>query len=463
MILRCWLTALLLPAALATETPPPPLQVSVEEVLDSVDRTLPLLVAASARVEAASGKRLGAMGWLDPRLSAQGGGRWGQYEHVFGRVAIEQDTPLWGLSMQGGWRIGDGVFPRYETIVTTQEAGELFVTAYLPLLQGGAFDRARAEVLRAEAEFEGAEATYQAERVQLRFAARQAWASWVATGARLQLAQEIRRLAAITRDAVVRRATRGAAAEIDTLDARRAVLERDADVEAARRDLIASGLDLGLYWRTADGHPRTLSQDSPPSLPELPAAPPVYDADALVREAIDRRPEVAAIDARRRAAEASLRLARVNVLPKLNLMGHVERDLPTATFTDPILDTKVGAVLEFPLALRKGRGDLVTAKADIATIDAQRTWLVDRVANEVRTAVARADAAWVQARNTAEAALLSAEVADGTRRAWEAGARDLLEVWLRDQQRFQVETRAIGAWREWFVAEAALRAAVGRP
>ncbi len=461
--------ATLFPAAHAAEDPgtSPSVDtvqaVPLDEVLASVDRALPLLRAAQAKVDEAAAKRMGAFGWLDPTLQAKGGARFGSYRHDYGQVTLSQATPLLGLSIEGGWRIGDGDFPAYDTTVQTGGAGELFAAATLPLLQGGWMDDRRAKAMASDAALAQAQAKASADRVKLRFAARKAWASWMAAGASLRLAEDLLQLAEQTGRAARALASAGSASDLDVLDAERAVLERSAVVQTARRDLADAAYTLGLYWRDGEGRPRDLAGWRPPAVPDLPDALPPVDLGQVLEEARRTRPEVSVMAASVRAVEAELKLARVEVLPTLDLTGGVERDLPVAGGDDPVTDAKVGATLKVPLALRKGRGGLMAAQARRTMVLAEQGWLLDQIDAEVRTALVDVDTAWQRARDTARAATLSRQIADGTRTAWQQGARDLLDVWVRDQKRFEADTKAIKAWKDWFVADAGLLAARGSP
>ena len=108
------------------------------EVLEIVAATHPQLEAARQRQRAADGDAMAARGGFDPVLRARG-----QYVPIGafprGTVDIElrQPTPLWGLSVYGGWRLGLGSFAVYDLRGKTASGGELRAGLSLPLWQIG--------------------------------------------------------------------------------------------------------------------------------------------------------------------------------------------------------------------------------------------------------------------------------------------------------------------------------------
>jgi outer membrane protein TolC len=110
------------------------------------------------------------------------------------------------------------------------------------------------------------------------------------------------------------------------------------------------------------------------------------DRAALVLRALRERPELRAAEARVRARESSLALARREFFPDLTLMGgwdgfwqEEERELRTA----------VGLELELPIQIARRRAAVAEARAELAAAESQRTALEDDVRLEVATAAER--------------------------------------------------------------------------
>jgi cobalt-zinc-cadmium efflux system outer membrane protein len=429
---------------------------TLEEVLVSVDAHFPLLLAAEAEVAAAEGALLASRGWFDPVLGASAGGAVGRYEQVWGSASVGARTAAWGLGLDAGWTLGVGDFPAYAQARETLDRGELFVDARLPLLKGGWTDEGRTEVTLSRAGVAEAEAKLTGKRIDYAFAAREAWFKWVGAGEKLAVAESQRDVAIAQLDAVDRRIAQGDLAAIDRVDAQRVLAERELKVRELQRDLAVAALKLGLFLRADDGSPAPPT-GPPPRLPESDGA--VEAVDAAVARALAARPELLALAAKADAVAAKVRLARVSVLPKLDLKAGVAQELPTEE-TKPV-EVKVGAELALPFALREGRGKLEAALADRARVTAEQRYAADRISAEVRSAWEMMEAARDRLALAVEQVGYSRELEVATRRGFELGDRTLFDLYLREQSRLKAELDRVDVAVELHLAAAALLAATG--
>src|SRR5690606_7101440 len=215
------------------------------EVLDSLAASDPRLAAARAEIDGAEGERLAARGGFDPRLSMRGLIQpLSYYRHGYVDIRVEQPTPLWGLGVWTGWRLGVGEFPIYDGKFVTGQAGEVRVGATLPLWRGGPIDRTRADIQQAELGRERASRHLDARQLELQAAAAEAYWGWVAAGLVLEIERSLLDIA-LERDAGLRRQIElGAVEAIVGKDNRRVVLDREARVVAAERAFQAAALEL---------------------------------------------------------------------------------------------------------------------------------------------------------------------------------------------------------------------------
>lgn len=443
--------------ALALASPGP----TLDEVLAAVDAHLPLLVAAEAKVAAAEAERLAAAGIFDPTADVGAGVRRGPYDEATVDVAVSQRTPLYGLRFEAGYRLGVGKFPVYDGKKDTLDGGEVRGAVVLPLLKDGLTDAGRTELVTARAAVLAAQAEADAKRVDLRRKARQAWWSWLAAGEKLAVAERMLAVAEEAQRAVTARIERGDAAPIEGVDAERVVRERQASLAKAQRDRAAASYGLGLYLR--DGQGRPAPPDSPPpGLPRVPSSG-LEPVDEIEQRALAQRPELRAVEAEVAIAEARLRLAKLGVLPKLDLSFGIAQDLPAGAEDPEPLDLTAGGKLSFTFLQRPGRGKLEASRGKADAVRAELVWVRDTVSAEVRTVYATVVAAHAQAVLADQVVVLAEQLETATLRRLELGDVDRFSLYLREQSTLKARLDAVDAWTLYHRAAADLAAAVGEP
>lgn len=472
MIAAIFAASLALSAPTATEAAPSrpadaraerPL--TLDEVLRSVAAAHPQLEAAAQRVRAAEGAELAARGGFDPQLRARAlASPLGGYPNTRVDVEIRQPTPLWGLQLFGGWRLGRGNFAPYDYRAKTASGGELRAGVLLPLWQGGPIDRRRADIRVAATGRGLAEAEREARVVEVERAAARAYWTWVLSGLRREVSDHLLGLAARRDEALQRQIAAGSVPAVEGLDNRRALLEREARLVAADRALQQAALDLARHLRDDKG--RSLAPEPgrlPATLPE--PSPPPDALDALVEEAWQIRPDLRAMTLRREIAAVERKAARNRAAPKIDLEALVAKDLGVVSPTDQALlpaEFATGLTVEVPIPARQLRGETRRADAEVARLDAELRYLRDVIAVEVRDAHAGIVAAYRRvalARAQVEAARA---LADAERNRFQRGDSTLLFVNIREQAEADAELLAIEALAEYHRAAVDLHAALGR-
>lgn len=229
-----------------------------------------------------------------------------------------------------------------------------------------------------------------------------------------------------------------------------------AEVELVR--LLQRDLELRSRVRVARQQLNTLLHRSVeaalPPAPQVLVAPslPFGDVSAapLTASALDARPELGAAEARVRAREADVRVARLEFLPDFTLVGNYNSRVQVSENR-----LFVGARFNVPLQLGRRRAALAQAHAELARAERER----EGVADGVRLAVHRSLEEYHQARAVAalfETRLLAAarDRVDAARSGFETGRNSLLE--LIDAER---ELRRVELDREQAVADVSRRAA----
>lgn len=446
-------------ALAAQEAPAPP---TLDDVLASVETHFPLLLAAEAEVEAARAEQMAAAGGFDPVLGAAGWVRTGPYEQQAIDVGLTQATPLWGLEVSAGYRVGLGSFAAYDGWYDTLDLGEVYADLRLPLLKDGFTDARRTSIVAARQKVAAQGAKAEGKAVAYALQARMAWFAWLAAGEQRRIAERLRDTAQRTFEAAEIRVARGDLAEIGLVDARRVLVEREGKLLETELKVQTSATKLGLYLRGPDGRPTPPLEVDPPALDPV-DTPLDGDVEDWIHTAQQTRPDVRAVAAERAAVDAERRLAQIGVLPKLDLKVRLAQDFQGATDTksEPF-DAKVGGELSLPLALRTGRGKLAKATARRDALDAELRYVQDVVEADIRAAHATVLTLHERARLADENAALTRDLEEATRRRYELGDADLFDVYLREQSTLSAETSRIVAWQAVHVAEAELLTALGR-
>ncbi|MBM4293099.1 MAG: TolC family protein [Deltaproteobacteria bacterium] len=454
-VLALWV----LPLPTAAADPAPPL--TLLEVLRAVDATHPKLLAARQKLSGAEAKAGGARGAWDPKLKAKGSLSGGPYDYSSVSAEVTQATPLWGASLFAGYRVGGGEVPSYKYDLKTLSSGEVSAGLELPLLRERDTDEARAGIQRADQERDAARCDVEAERLSVHLKASEAYWDWAAKGADVVIQERLLRAAEERAGALRERVAEGSLPPITELDNERLILERKGKLVGARRDLAEAALKLSLFLRDDDLTP------VPPPPARAPAELPPPGALALPDEALDAararegRPDLCALRRRLRATQTQLTLAEARRAPQLNARAFVAKDLGGGA--PSLAPAEVGAalLLEVPVGLRKARGDVDAAQAQVLAERALLRGEEDRALAEVQTA--RVDLlADLEQEGLARAQVrVAAALVEAERVKLDEGASDLVILNLREQALADAERALVKARLEFHKAEAAYDVARG--
>jgi outer membrane protein TolC len=444
----------------ATASAAEPLRLRV--VLESVEQSHPKLEQSQRKRESAEGKALSARGGFDPKVALKG--KWapvGYYETTQLDVSIQQATPVWGASVYAGYRFGWGNFPVYKGDLETREFGELRAGLDIPIWNGGPIDDRRAKIASTKAGVRKAGATLDATALQLQREAANAYWKWVAAGRQLAIAEGLLELARTRQKALDAQVDAGATEAIKKVDNQRLVLSREAKVVSAQQKLDKAAIELSLYYRDGDRRPIRPDADQVPSRIPEPSRPGGGELDRAVDDALSRRPEFDALDAAREAANIQVRLAKNQRSPDASLQTFVAKDFGGGEPELNPTEFGIGFVLSIPIPLRKARGALQQAKADLAGINAKLRGTRDKVEADVRkahVALVAAHKSWDLARRQAEAA---ETLAEAERKKFREGATDLVVVNLRELSVASAQSAVVDAAADYQRARADFRVAAG--
>lgn len=369
------------PRAAVAQTP-----LGADEVLRSVEQSLPLLERARLDVDVARGEALEARGAFDLTVKAQGLSVRGFYDNDRVEGLLTQPLAPLGLSAFGGYRAGRGAFAPYDGKAQTLSDGELSVGFQLPLLRDRAIDARRAGRQVTDVGIVRAERGLDKARLTLFKEALGAYWDWVAAGRQRDVAKALLDLAVARDEQLADAVALGQTAPVERTDNLRAILQRRSALALAERQLQMTAIDLSLYVRAADGAPVRPAAERLPRLP-TPVAGPEPDETTEIDTALARRPELQALRLERDQQQTALRLAENRVLPSLNLFSQVSRDYGSGAASRAGSSFEAGLAFELPVQRRAATGKSLQAQAKLSGLAQQLRWAEDQVRADVQDAL----------------------------------------------------------------------------
>lgn len=436
---------------------------TVGEVLSVVDRAFPLLDAARQEQEAAAGDALAARGAFDLNLSASADVLRGNvYSNETAAVGLVQPLTVAGASVFGGYRFGRGTFADYDGKAQTLTDGEWRAGVSLPLLRNRAIDSRRAALTRTALGQQLAEARVAAARLRFLGEAAGRYWDWVAAGQQEAVAARLLSIAEIRDRDLADAIGLGQIAPIERVDNRRAILQRQSGVVAARRQTERQAIGLSLYYRHDDGSQRRPdSATLPPTIPEPPAPLSRAEIEADIAAASVNRPDVRALLILREQQEVAVDLARNDLLPTLDLFSQVSRDAGRGPNSLAGTELDAGIMFSVPTQRRQGRGARQIALANLTRTDAELRFTRDRVRAEVEDAASALDAALQTLALVKEELEVARDLEQAERERFDLGDSTQFLVNLRELATADAAFREISATAEAHKARVAYDVATG--
>jgi outer membrane protein TolC len=436
-----WLSAGAAPAPSAP-APAPAEKATVPELtlsaaLADLDRQNLTIAQARERVREASAAVLLSASPLVPSVTASGTYLRNQYEFAIKVPVLPSGQSIAGLPPGGAI-----VQPLQQTSGT--------ISVRIPLVIPNAWF----DVSQSRAASRAAARSEEATRLQVRAGfAQAAYAALAREEVVVAAEQALTDAAELTRSAE-RRVKAGTAAPLDALKARTDEVARRSDLVSARADVDRSRLSLGVL----------LGREGPVRVtaPEVPAASASAPEDALRREALSARPEMAVQQAQVEAAEAGLDSGWARLAPQLSASGSAfAANVPyptgktngwqaTLNLTWPLFDGgfSIGKI-------RQAKAQAAEARA---AAEAERLSILE----EVHDATRDLDVAREQLDLAGQRRGLAAETAASARRSFEAGVASSLDVIDANDRLFDADVNLAAARARLAQSAIELDRALGR-
>jgi len=367
---------------------------TLEEVLDSVDRHFPAILQAQSEVEQQRGLYDASRGPFDPTLAAS----WGKHQEGYPEnelvgVKLSSQIPMTGIKADVGFDRTQGSFPIYEGDLVTGSRGRWKGGLTVPLVRDLIIDNARARRSIEGFKFEEKEEAARVIRIETYSRAAIAYWDWLARNEARSIISNLLKLAEERDVFITKRISRGDAPAIDGVDNQRIILQRRAQLLKAQQEQLNADLNLSLYLR----------QDS-----ETPLRPaPERASNWLERSRIERPtdltdldkvvaqyPGIRKLEYEVRQLEVNQKLTFQNLFPQLDLrMEWARYDGQLPSFRPDRNEAFIGLQFSIPLFNFSPRGrnrsaefELQGRKFELSLKKQQLRVQLDQLVSELRVA-----------------------------------------------------------------------------
>ena len=348
---------------------------SLETFIQLVRNHHPVSAQAELQLKRGESNLRSAKGGFDPRLYTYVDQKNYDGTAYYSQLDGGVKWPSWfGVEVKAGYDQQTGDYLNPEN--TTPPGGLLVAGIQVPVGQGLLIDQRRAALFAARVYVRATEAERRWMLNDLLFHAAATYWEWVFAENRLTILNAGRALAANRLDFVRESFVLGSRAAIDTLEAFLQVQTLDQELQAARVANQSAKLALNTYMWSPDRKPLALNDAAVAPLlsNDLPITDLTPDSVLLWmgRLSIDH-PDIQRYDLKLAGLEVDRRLKADKLKPKLNLQYNVLTEPIGSEIISQISASnyKWGLEFEFPLFLRKERGDLqmTRIKMEETTLD----------------------------------------------------------------------------------------------
>jgi outer membrane protein TolC len=435
----------------------------LDQVIAATLSTHPALQAELQERTAADADLLSAEGGFDPSIKGEFFSNvTGGYSGNYGSTYVEQPLKFYGSKLIGGYRLGDGSFPIYDNYYDTNSGGEAGFGVEVPLVRDGPIDRRRANIGKSISGQALADSLIDQRRIELARAA--ALTYWDLTAARNKI-RVFRKLLEVAQERdrqISERVTRGDLPDFDRVDNQRAVLQREAQLLAAERACRNAEYSISLFFRDSSGVPQSVEKFKVLDRIPLPPFVPALISSDPVAEAAEARPEFKNIKAQHEQNKIELKLARNQILPRVDLRVFSSSDYGTGDPKRDEAEVKAGLRLEIPLATRTQQGRVDYYEARERKLEFTETFLRERIRTDVQDALNALEIAQKRVGVVTQEVKASQDLAKGELKRFELGDSNLIFVNLREQNAADAQVREIEALQDYQKAFVAFEATLAR-
>ncbi|MDX1918820.1 MAG: TolC family protein [Candidatus Caenarcaniphilales bacterium] len=320
--------------------------------------------------------------------------------------------------------------------------GDIAFGIRLPLFRGLWIDEFRADLRKSRFANQLAETQIREKRAELFQKAADKYWEWVGSGKKLEVSEQLLKLAEVRMQGIRDRVLYGANPAIDEVEAESQIKVRQEGLAKALREFQKESYGLSLFvWQNYNQLKLPNRSELPHLIPEPISIPAQIWQDHLAISIL-KRPELLQLDALAKQQRIDLSLARNEILPRIDLQILPRQDLYGFQGGTAIY----GAITaELPLIPLKAQSKVLKAEANIDKNALSRTFNQQEIRTQISDALSQIETSRERVIQSREAFVKLEELAEGERTRFEFGGSSLLNINLREIAAADSQNRLIDA------------------
>ncbi len=337
-------------------------ELSFNEYLGYVKKFHPLVRSANLEISKAQANLMTARGGFDPKIEVDFDKKQFKNSEYYSVLNSSFKIPTWyGIELKAGFEQNDGVYLNPEN--TVPNTGLTSFGINIPLAQGLLINQRMADLRKAKLQIKLSEAEQRLQSILVLYDASLAYFNWKRNFNEVKLYENYTKNAEIRFKGIISLIKQGDKPAIDSVEAGIIVKNRKLSLEDSNLKLKKAKLDLSNFLWLENNIPLEL-QDGiiPEKKLELTIQETLKTNDLLNQDfSIENHPKINALQSKIDILNVERKLKANLLLPKIDI-GYSYLPQPQFINEYKFENYKVGLNFNFPLFLRKERGNLKLAK-----------------------------------------------------------------------------------------------------
>lgn len=337
--------------------------ISLSEYLGYVKSFHPIVKQANLVINASEAKLMKARGAFDPKLELDYDRKKFKNIEYFDKLNTSFKIPTWfGVELKGNFEENTGDFLNREGFLP--EGGLYSAGVSIPVARGLLTNKRMAMLRQSKIYVKQAQADRQLLVNSILYDATVSYFNWLKTYNEKRVYEDFLTNAEMRFNGIKKSFEVGEKPAIDTLEARIALNNRKLNLEKSRIKFVKSSLELSNYLWLNNNTPIEIKEGIIPDINTFETIDSTLKTSDLDIENfnINNHPKLQSLDYKIQSLNIEKRLKTNNLLPQIDLQYNFLSETPEVARSFSTSAYKSGVNINFPLFLRKERGDLRLAK-----------------------------------------------------------------------------------------------------